>query len=411
MRDKELYSQILGIQSPWSVHDVQLSYADSEVTVCIDLKPGTQLICPQCGNACSGYDKRVKRWRHLDTCQFKTILEAHVPRINCPDHGVKTIEVPWAEPGSGFTALFEALVIDWLHEASTQAVSRQLRLSWNAIDNIMQRAVKRGLERRKLQPLKRIGIDETSFQKRHEYVTVVIDQERDIVVHVADERKKQSLTQFYDTLSEQQLSELECVSMDMWPAFINTTLERVPDADTKIAFDKFHVAKSLGEAVDKVRRQEHKDLLQDGHSILTGSKPQWLTNPENMSAKQWEDFVPLKNQALKTAKAWAIKELAMSLWHYSTQGWALKAWKRWLGWALRCRLDPVRKVALMIREHLWGIINAIVLSADNGRSESMNAKIQRVKRRACGFRNRDRFRTAIYFHCGGLELYPSGVNR
>ena len=412
MRDKELYSQILGIKSPWSVRDVQLSYKDSEVTVCIDLKSGAQLVCPQCGKTGSGYDTRVRHWRHLDTCQFKTILEARVPRVNCPEHGVKTIAVPWAEPGSGFTAMFEALVIDWLHEASTQAVSRQLRLSWNAIDNIMQRAVKRGLKRRELQPLKRIGIDETSFQKRHEYVTVVVDQERDIVVHVADERKKQSLNQFYDTLSEPQLSELECVSMDMWPAFINTTLDRVPDADTKIAFDKFHVAKALGEAVDKVRRQEHKTLLQnDGYSVLTGSKYQWLANPENMSKKQWKDFLSLKNLTLKTAKAWAIKELAMTLWHYSTRGWAVKAWKRWLGWALRCRLEPVRKVALMIKTHLWGIVNAILLSASNGHSEGMNAKIQRVKKKACGFRNRDRFRTAIYFHCGGLELYPSGVNR
>ena len=234
MRDKELYSQILGIQSPWTVRDVQLSYKDSEVTVCIDLKSEARLTCPQCGKPCAGYDTRVRRWRHLDTCQFKTILEACVPRISCSEHGVKTIDVPWAEPGSGFTALFEALVIDWLHEASTQAVSRQLRLSWNAIDNIMQRAVKRGLRRRELQPLKRIGIDETSFQKRHEYVTVVVDQERDIVIHVADERKKQSLNQFYDMLSGQQLSEFECISMDMWPAFINTTLDRVPDADTKI---------------------------------------------------------------------------------------------------------------------------------------------------------------------------------
>ena len=215
MHDKELYSQILGIKSPWSVRDVQLSYKDSEVTVCIDLKSGSRLACPQCGKTGSGYDTRVRRWRHLDTCQFKTILEAQVPRVSCPEHGVKTIAVPWAESGSGFTAMLEALVIDWLHEASTQAVSRQLRLSWNAIDNIMQRAVKRGLKRREPQSLKRIGIDETSFQKRHEYVTVVVDQERDIVVHVADERKKQSLNQFYDTLSEQQRSELECVSMDM----------------------------------------------------------------------------------------------------------------------------------------------------------------------------------------------------
>ena len=121
MRDKDLYAQILGIKSPWQVSSVDLNVPEGKVTVQVEQEEGVRSCCPACGKESSGYDSRTRRWRHLDTCQYKTILVADVPRVKCEEHGVVTISVPWAEPGSGFTALFEALVIDWLKEASTLA--------------------------------------------------------------------------------------------------------------------------------------------------------------------------------------------------------------------------------------------------------------------------------------------------
>lgn len=408
MRDRDLYARILGISSPWRVADVELNLAAGRVKVRVETEPDTQLTCPHCGKPVPGYDKRHKEWRHLDTCQYQTILSAEVPRVNCPEHGVSQIHAPWAEPGSGFTALFEALVIDWLKEASISAVGRQLALSWNAIDGIMQRAVRRGLERRDMEATcRRMGVDETAFRKRHDYVTVVTDQEKGHVIHVADDRKKESLVAFYDSLTDKQKGAIECVSMDMWQAFIGATLESFPGADKKIAFDKFHVAKYLGDAVDKVRRQEHKALLKAGNDMLKGSKYAWQTNPENMSAKQWRAFKALRDSSLKTARAWAIKEFGMSLWHYISRTWAEKGWNRWYSWAIRSRLEPVKKVARIIKKHLWGILNAVVLDANNGHAESTNSKIKMIKVRSRGFRNKKRFKTAIYFHLGGLDLYPA----
>nr|VFK30251.1 MAG: Transposase [Candidatus Kentron sp. LPFa]VFK37069.1 MAG: Transposase [Candidatus Kentron sp. LPFa] len=154
--------------------------------------------------------------------------------------------------------------MNWLKEASTQAVSRQLELGWNAMDGIMQRAVKRGMARRASLDPKHIGVDETAFRKRHDYVTVVSDQDTGQVLHVAEDRKKTNLKAWYASLSGKQIAAIESVSMDMWPAFINATLESIPGAEEKIAFDKFHVAKYLGEAVDKVRREEHKALMAEG---------------------------------------------------------------------------------------------------------------------------------------------------
>jgi len=411
MRDKDLYAQILGIKSPWQVTRVDLSVPEGEVTVQVEHAEGSMSCCPTCGKESPGYDSRPRRWRHLDTCQYKTILVADVPRVKCEEHGVITVSVPWAEPGSGFTAMFEALVIDWLKEASTLAVSRLMKLSWNAIDGIMQRAVARGLSRREETCATQIGIDETAFRKRHDYVTIVSDQEGGTVLHVGSDRKKEGLKDWYDSLTEEQREAIESVSMDMWPAFINATLESIPDAEEKIAFDKFHVAKYLGEAVDKVRRQEHKALMREGYEDLKGSKYDWLYNPENMTHKQKIRFKMLRESTLKTARAWAIKELAMSLWHYVSKTWARKGWEQWLSWAVRSRLNPIKEVAKTIKEHLWGILNAIVLKVSNGPAEGINSRIKTIKVRSRGFRNKTRFANAIYFHFGGLNLYPEGVVR
>ena len=411
MRDKDLYAQILGIKSPWQVSNVELALSKGEVTVHVEQEEGAAQRCPTCGEISPGYDSRQRRWRHLDTCQYKTILVANVPRVKCKKHGVATVSVPWAEPGSGFTAMFEALVIDWLKEASTSAVSRLMNLSWNAIDGIMQRAVKRGLARREAAFPTQIGVDETAFKKRHDDVTIVSDQGTGTVLHVGNDRKKATLKTWYEGLTEAQRAAVESVSMDMWPAFINATLEALPGAEEKIAFDKFHVAKYLGEAVDKVRRQEHKALIAEGHDDLKGSKYDWLYNPANMTRKQKQRFKSLRDSTLKTARAWAIKELAMSLWHYASKTWARKGWKRWLSWAMRSRLAPIKAVAKTLKEHLWGILNAIVLKVSNGPAEGLNSRIKMIKVRSRGFRNKERFANAIYFHLGGLELYPATLAR
>jgi transposase len=324
---------------------------------------------------------------------------------------VLQIRVPWGAPGSRFTALFEALVIDWLQEASTSAVARLLGLDWGEVDRIMARAVGRGLARRQRRLPRQIGVDETSFQKRHEYVTVVCDQQEGVVVHVADGRGRDCLDDFYKAFTKEERQAVESVSMDMWQAYIGSTRQYIPGAETKIAFDKFHVAQHLSRAVDKIRRQENKTLLSQGDERLKGSKYDWLQNPDNISDERWASFESLRQSSLKTARAWAIKELAMSLWHYAYRGSARKAWNDWYSWAIRSQLEPIKEVARMVKRHLEGILTAIVRGVTNARSEGINAKIQWIKYTARGYRNRERFRNAIYFHLGGLDLYPESVRR
>jgi transposase len=407
MRDTDLYAGLLRLNAPWTIEDVVLDAKAGEVRVHVMAAAGSRLPCPKCGAECGVHDRRERTWRHLDSCEFRTLIVARVPRVSCSEHGVHQVHVPWGDPGSRFTAAFEAFAIGWLKEASMAAVARRLQLSWDEAAGIMGRAVARGLKRRALAAPSRISVDETSFQKRHEYVTIVTDGEPDgAVLYVADDRRKKSLEGFFDQFEPADLLRIQSVSMDMWKPYIMATQKFLHEAESKICFDKFHVAQYLSKAIDQTRRSENRDLLADGDRSLVGSKYSWLHRKHEGREKAGR-FEALKKSAVRTARAWAIREAAMGLWHYSSRAWAKKAWSKWIGWALRSRLPAVVRVARTVREHLGGIINAIVHRVTNARAESVNARIQRVKRMACGFRNRERFRNAIYFHLGGLNLMPS----
>ena len=409
MHDKELYATILGVTSPWVVREVEVRAESTEVEVFIEHDGTQELLCPECVATGKRHDSRRRSWRHLDTCQYRTILTGDVPRVRCPAHGVRQIRVPWAEEKSRFTAMFESLAIDWLGAASISAVSRRMRLGWDALDGIRERAVRRGLARREAQPIEQIGVDETSFQRRHEYVTVVNDLRGGRVLWVGDGRGHETLGTFYQSLTPEQLAAIEAVAMDMWKPYVLATKTHVEGWESKICFDRFHVAKYLGNAVNDVRKAEHKELLREEDDRLNRTRFLWLMGPDKLKRLNKDrrvQFNELKASTLRVARAWAIKETARGLWGYVRRGWALKAWERWLGWAFRSRLEPMRKAARIIKKHLWGILNAVVQDVTNATSESLNARIQWVKKNACGFRNRERFRTAILFHCGGLDLYP-----
>jgi transposase len=292
-----------------------------------------------------------------------------------------------------------------------KAVAQQMRITWDEVDGIMHRAVQRGLERRKLEAPRYAGVDETSFQKRHEYVTVVSNLEKGKVLYVADDNDEKALNGFWEMLTPEQLNQIEAVAMDMSKAYIKSTKAKLPGAEKKIVFDKFHVAQQLGNAVNKVRRQEYLELMKQGNPVLKKTKYLWLENPTQRTAWETREFNQLRAQVNRTARAWALKETAMGLFDMSYAGAADRNFKAWYTWARRSRLEPMRKVAATLKEHWANIRTYFTHRITNAGSESMNAKIQAVKRRACGFRNRLRFRNAIYFHCGGLDLYPATATR
>lgn len=406
MQDKELYRQLLGLKEPWKVSEVKVDIEGQKIEVYIQWPSEEQAPCPDCNKDRYIYDHREERsWRHLDTMQFETILHCRIPRVKCEDHGVKSIDVAWAENHSRFTALFERLAIEVLLACQNQTKARELlRLSWDEVHKIQDRAVKRGLERRSLEDVEYLGVDEKSFLKGHNYATVVSDIKGGRVIDVARDRREESLSEALLSIPQEQRKGIKAVAIDMWVSYINAVSKELPEAE--IVHDKFHIAKHLGEAVDKVRKAENRSLVKEGVEILKGTKYLWLTNTSNWTEKQKVIFKGLKDKELKVGRAWAIKEMFSALWGYSYEKAAKNFFKKWYWWATHSRLKPIADTAKMIKKHLKNILTYLKHRITNAVAEALNGRIHQIKSAARGFRNFENYRIAILFHCGKLDMYP-----
>jgi transposase len=409
VRDTELYQQILGLTSPWAVSKVDLDVKNHRVDVYAEHKSKKTWPCPMCEAECGLHDHDEERtWRHLDTMQFETYLHARVPRIRCDEHGVKQVRVPWAEPRSRFTALFETLAIDVLKHTDVDGGARILRISWDEAHGIMSRAVARGMARREPRTPSRIGVDEKSLAKGSRYATIVANLDPSSEPHVldlAEGRTKEAFLRCFLPFSLNDLAKIQVVAMDMWEAYIS--IVRATIGGEKIVFDRFHIMMHMNDAVDMVRRRENRALRDDGDDRLVGSKHMWLFGRENLPDHHAERFSELRKASLKTARAWAIKEMLRDLWDRPSEAAATKWYRRWRSWATRCRLAPVRRVAAMIHRHLPNILSYFKTPITNAASEAINSTIQMIKKRAFGYRSFANFRTAVLFRCGQLDLYPA----
>lgn len=410
MNDTKLYEQILGLVPPWSVQAVILKKAEGVIEIEVACSE-TLWGCPACGQRMHRHDTQRRRWRHLDSCQFQTLVTADVPRVKCPQHGTQMVQVPWAQPRSRFTAWFERLAIDVLQECSTAAACKHLRITWDEADGIKQRALDRGLARRPVEPLRRLCIDEKAVGWGHQYVTIVscADGEQARVLALEDDRKEQSLDRFWRTLTETQLAGIQTVAMDMWEAYRNSTLRHVPGAEHKIVYDHFHVAQHMNQAVDEVRRREHALLQAAGDTTLKGTRQLWLYGLENLPGKWARRFTALRQSATQTAKAWKVKELLRAFWQCAEEPEATAYFKAWCREAMATRLEPVQKVVRMLKTHWQHILAYFRHRLSNATAEGLNSRIQHLIQRACGYRNRDRFKRDVLFHHGGLDLYPAIV--
>ncbi len=273
MRDTELYQTLLGLTPPWEVTVVNITQPPAdrplgEIDVTVRWRGDVPLQCPVCGQAAPRYDARPRRWRHLNTLQWKTFITADVPRVDCPRCGVKQVRVAWAEDASRFTELFEVFAIQVLKAVRSKVQAQSLTaLSWDQVDRIMERAVARGLQRRSLGGLAYVGLDEKSFGKGHDYVSVLHDVTGRRVLDVVPERTREAADALWATIPAAQAQGVAAVAMDMWEPYLEATRSAAPRA--LIVHDKFHCAKELNQAVDLVRRREHRDLRAQGRETLT----------------------------------------------------------------------------------------------------------------------------------------------
>ncbi len=402
----EHYQLILGDTDPWVVSDVHLDVEHLVNELKLAVKPGTVWACPQCRSRMHIKEWRTRRWRHLDSCQFKTILEAAVPLVECAEHGAQTVQVPWAEGSSRFTLFFERFAIQVLEACPTARASELLRISWDEADGIKQRAVRRGLTRRQLVDLEYVCVDEKAVGHGQDYVTVVtgVIDGKPHVLYVGDGRDEAALNGFWEWMGPDACARIKAVSMDMGLPYQNSTRRYCRNAE--LIFDPFHLMKMLNKAVDEVRRQEIARGTGAERTALNKTRPMWLWGEENVPDRYAARFEDLKQSALKTARAWRLKELWRTFKRCLDVDDATAFFQKWYASAIRSKLEPVKKVARTFKTHLAGIVSIFKHGFCNALAEGVNSRIQLLMQKSCGYRNRQRIKTDILFHFGGLDMDP-----
>ena len=386
MRDVDVFTKLLSLKRPWAVEQVILDADDEGVHVFLRHRSNARFRCPKCGAVLPLHDHiPTRRWRHLDHGSWMTWLYARIPRVSCLFHGILQVRVAWALPAARVSIAFEKHAIDTLLEADVLGAARLLRLSWHEAWGVMERAVARGLKAKRRRVIPHLGVDEKAIAKRHRYMTLVSDLDRGTVEFIAFDRKKTSLDAFYQSLSSKQLAGIRAMAMDMWEPFIASTRQYVPEAAQKIVFDRYHIAKHMLEAVDAVRKAEHRRLLAEGDDTLKRTKYLWLFSEENFPEEHADRFARLKRLHLQTGRAWAIKESLRDLWNYQRKGWAERHWRAWYFWATHSGLKPVVKVARIIKRYLPNVLTYFDHRITNATSEGLNSKIQTVKKTPLAF--------------------------
>lgn len=409
MKDTQLYEQLLGLSKPWSVSRVELELERNRITVHVQCDRGVVWGDPETGCDRAHVHGWVQReWRHLDTCQFETRIVAEVPRLKYKSGRVEDAAVPWAERYSRITLMMEAFVVRLLQAASNiSRVASLIKLDWHTVNDVIARAVERGLARRSQEPVRNLGLDEKSFARGHNYASVLTDVDHSRVWEVTPGRKLEDAQRVLCSLSPEQRAGVRAIAMDMWPAYMSAASTMLVNAD--IVHDKFHVSKYLNDAVDQVRRAEHKRLRTEGESPLTGTKYNWLRSLPDKRCAEAVAFRHLYQANLKTSRAWSLKESFAAFWDYRYPKSAENFFDAWTTRAMRSRIDPIKSVTKMLRRHRDGLINYTKHRITNAAAEGFNSIIQTIKANARGFRSFDNFRTRILFFCGKLDLMPASV--
>jgi len=409
MKDTALnahYQQILGDTSPWAVDEVRLDVDRLVNEVKLTVRPDAIWACPQCHGRMHIKEWRTRRWRHMDTCQFKTLLEAAVPLVECSEHGAQTVQVPWAEGSSRFTLFFERFAVQVLEACPTARAAELLKITWDEADGIKQRAVRRGLARRQIAGLEYVCVDEKGVGRGQDYVTVVtgVVGGEAHVLYVGNGRDEAALNGFWEWLGPEACARIRAVSMDMSQSYQNSTRRYCPDAD--LIFDPFHMMKMLNKAVDEVRRQEVVMGTGAERDALKQTRPMWLWGEENLPERHAARFEALKASTLKTARAWRLKELWRTFKRCLDVDDAHAFFHKWYVLVMQSKLEAVKKVARTFKAHLAGIVSLFKHGFCNALAEGVNSRIQLLMQKSCGYRNRERLKTDILFHFGGLNLDP-----
>jgi transposase len=402
MRTTTLLLELLGLKQ---TRVIGFEFTTTELLV--DVEPATRTpYCGRCGAACSnGYDRRERRWRHLDIAGLQVVLRYGMRRVDCSECGVTTELVPWAEPASLFSRAFEELVAYFAQRTDKTTVSRTMGVTWRSVGNIIQRVVGRLGPKNELDGLTHIGIDELSVRKHHQYITVVTDHVTGNIVWAAPGKNIATLSSFFEALGAQRAAKLEVVTIDMSAAYISAVESMAPQA--RLVFDRFHVQRLAHDALDQVRRSEMRELKGTPEANeLKQTRFPLQKNPWNLTTLETEKLALVQQRNQPLYRAYLLKETLAAILDGRQVNVARRKLSEWIDWATRSRLEPFAKAARTISKHMEGILGYVATRLSNGRAEGNNGKIRTITRRSYGFANPSSVIALIRLCFSNIELEP-----
>lgn len=408
MRVNAAFSRLLRLDGVW-VRDVH--FHDDRVEVEVKLRR-RRLLCPLCSySTAHRYNRQTGQstWRHLDLGTWRLEVCAQLRRLECPEHGVRVEAVPFARHRAGFTRDFEQLVAWLATRTDKTTITRLVRIDWATVGRIIERVTDDELDPDRLENLFEIGIDEVSWRKQHRYLTLVADHIRGQIVWGHDGRDAATAGRFYEEIGADRAHAVEVVSMDMGPGYAKATREHAPQAI--IAIDPFHVVALANRALDDVRREYWNELRRSGD--LTAARrfkdARWslLKAPPNLSDRQTVTLRRLRRAGGQVWRAYTLKEALRAIFAPDlTVEDVTVLIDRFISKAARSRLQPFVKLAKTIRQHRDGILHAVRLGINQGRTEALNNKVRLITRRAYGFHSADAALALVMLCCGPITLTP-----
>jgi transposase len=401
MRVSTAFNRLLGLPGA-SVRAVRFDAEGVVATVALRRR---RRICSGCGQLCRAtHDTVISRWRHLDLGAQRCYVVCALRRVKCPDCGVRVEPVPWARAGSRFTRDFEDVIAFLAQQMAKDPIARLMRIAWDTVGRIVERVIAERLDPRRLDGLRRVGVDEVSYRRRHRYLTVVADHDTGRIVWVRQGRNSATLRAFFDELGDRRQS-IRAISIDMSGEYQRAIREAAPHAE--ICFDPFHVVRVAADAVDQVRRDEWN--AHDRSHTKTGrwvKHTRWalLKAPDRQSLAQLGTLGEVYVRNRRLYRAFLLYHQLRLLYALEDPATAPAHLDAWIGWAARSRLAPFVKAARTLRAHRNGVLAAIRLDLSNGRLEGLNSRVRLISHRSFGFHSAAPLIALIYLCCGGITI-------
>jgi transposase len=400
MKIEDLFGAALGLHSPWFVELVEFKEKENGRELHIHLNHEKHHKFKHDDGFYSVYDHQERTWRHLNFFEHECYLYARVPRVKTSTGQVLLVDVPWAQPGSSFTLLFEAYAALLVKGGMPMSTAGEyLDIDGRRIWTIINKMVSQALSSQALEPVNHLCVDETSSKKGHQYITVFTDVDRKKVVGIAEEKDIQA---FNNALIDMEVrgadrDHISVITMDMSPSFIAGATEKMPEAE--LVFDRFHLEQSMNKAVDQVRREEAKS-----YKDLKRTRYLWLKNQSNLSELQNQKINDLAKSYPRLGKAYRLKEQFKEVLNEAYYSSKITPLNNWLKMAWKSEIIPIQNFVNTMAKHWYGIKTYFQYCISNGFSERVNLKIQEIKRIAKGYANTNNYMLMIYFHLGDLDL-------